>query len=344
MKFRCILASALLCGGFALPSFPKDLLFITTNWNEPTREQVRVIDPETGQIRVLWAGGAELDAVVSPDGTRLYVNYIDVGNGDRLAIVDIATGSVLKKVETPHLIRWIFPSHPGMAVSPDGRWLYLLKTNYAAGSYDFFLVTFDTREGRFLSAERPISSCPGARILPVPGDATAWVLCGGRKAMGLAGEGFVLRLQNFANGLLDSMGTMLYFAAPDGRIQAVDLVTHEIMQTSKDAPLRHRRIMPSSSGMSPDGRLWYLPMKNSGNGEQEIEQILVFDAQAMSMANVITPDRPFSALALSSDGKWLYASQSDLQSILVIDTETRQTIRTLAAGGKPSILFVAKQP
>jgi hypothetical protein len=116
------------------------------------------------------------------------------------------------------------------------------------------------------------------------------------------------------------------------------------MRTGKDAPLRYRRIVPSSGSMSPDGRLWYLPLKILANGEQEIEQILVFDTQAMSMANVITPAGPFSGLALSSDGRRLYASQSDLQSIMVIDTETRQTIRTLAVGAKTSILFVAKAP
>src|SRR5579864_6552583 len=100
MQFWCILASSLL---FALPSLPKDLLFLTTNWDEAQKEQVRAIDPETGLVRVLWAGGAELDAVVSPDGARLYVNFI-TGKAGGLAVVDVATGLVLKTVETPQLI------------------------------------------------------------------------------------------------------------------------------------------------------------------------------------------------------------------------------------------------
>ena len=102
--------------------------------------------------------------------------------------------------------------------------------------------------------------------------------------------------------------------------------------------------MPSSGTMSPDGRLWYLPIKIPDNGEQEIEQILVFDTQAMSLANIITPVGPFWGLALSSDGRRLYASQSDLKNIMVIDTGTRQTIRILAVGAKPSILFTVKAP
>src|SRR5207244_5586827 len=103
-------------------------------------------------------------------------------------------------------------------------------------------------------------SCPGSRILPVPGEVTALVLCGGRNAIGLTGEDSVLRFQNFVYGQLDPMGRMLYVAGHDGRIRAVDLVTHEITQTSKDAPLRYRRIMPCSGSMSTVGRLCHVPL------------------------------------------------------------------------------------
>ena len=48
-------------------------------------------------------------------------------------------------------------------------------------------------------------------------------------------------------------------------------------------------VMRSSATLSPDGRLWYLPIKIPTNGQNGIEQILVFDAQAMATARVITP-------------------------------------------------------
>ena len=103
--------------------------------------------------------------------------------------------------------------------------------------------------------------------------------------------------------------------------------------------------MPSSGTISPDGGLWYLPITIvPSNGGMEIEQILVFDTQSMSMTNVITPVGPFWGLALSSDGQRLYASQPDLKNIMVIDTGTRRTIRTLAVGAKTSILFAVKAP
>ena len=121
--------------------------------------------------------------------------------------------------------------------------------------------------------------------------------------MGPGSEDFVLRFPNFVNGQLDLKGHTLYVATDDGRIQAVNLATHEITQTSKDAPLRSRRIMPTSGSMSPDARFWYLPIKIPGNGEQWIEQILVFDTQTMSLANVITPGGPFWGLTLSPGWK-----------------------------------------
>ena len=80
------------------------------------------------------------------------------------------------------------------------------------------------------------------------------------------------------------------------------------------------------------------------HGEQEIDQILVFDTQAMGMTSIITPVGPFWGLALSPDGQRLYASQLDLKNIMVIETGTRHTIRVLPIGAKPSIIFAVKAP
>jgi hypothetical protein len=229
-----------------------------------------------------------LDAIVSPDGERLYVNGIDIDNQGALVEVDTKTGAVLRKVEIPEVIRWIHPSTSGMAISADGRWLFLATTNYAASSSDYFLQTFDTRQGRLLPEKKPISRCSGLQILPLPGDNSAAVLC--REEAGTKGANAgVLRFPNFVGGELDASGHLAYVAASDGQVQAVNPATHEAVRTSKDAPLRNRRVMRSSATLSPDGRLWYLPIKIPANGQNGIEQILVFDTQAMATAWVITP-------------------------------------------------------
>jgi DNA-binding beta-propeller fold protein YncE len=345
MKPGRIRTFALLVGAIALPSFSKDWLFVTTNWNHPGNEQVLLIDPENGRIRTLWNRGTELDAVVAPDASRLYVTFI-YDKRYELAVVEVSTGTVLHLAEIPQLIRWIHPSTPGMAISPEGRWLYLLKANYAAGSSEYSLLRFDTQENLFVSGDQPISNCSSPHALPVPGDRKVLVLCRGGTATHTSDDDIVLRLEHFQDFALGrgSNEYTLYAAAQDGRIQAVDVATHEVVQISADAPLRYRRVMPCSATMSPDGRLWYLPIKIPDDGQQDIEQILVFDTQTMSLATVITPAGPFWGLVLSADGRQLYASQPDLQNIMVIDTATRQTVRIIGVGAKPSILLAVKAP
>jgi len=339
MKSGIIVAALLVTG--AHQCLAKDWIFVTTNWNDIGNESVVVIDSESGQIRTLWRAGGELDAIVSPDGARLYVSYIG-DNGCELAVVDTAAGEVLAKVPTPQIIRWIHPSTPGMAISSDGRWLYFLKTNYAAGSNEYFLITFDTQENRFVGDEQVVSQCAAPHAVPM--GQSAVVLCRGGSESQATGSARTVHSEHLVNFALGRGGTgyTAYLAASNGQIQAVDVATHEVIQTRKDTPSPYRRMVPSSDTMSPDGRVWYLPMKIPNNGEQENEQILVFDTQTMSMAGVITPIGPFLGLALSPDGRRLYASQHDLRNILVIETETHRTVRVLGVGGKPSVLIGVK--
>src|SRR5579864_2272855 len=297
MNAKFAVVPTLVVGALVVPALAKDWVFVTTNWNENGNEKVLVIDPENGQTRTLWNTGTELDAVVSPDATRLYVT------AHELAVIDTATGAVLNRTEVPQLIRWIFPSTPGMAISSEGGWLYLLKANYSVGSSEYSLLRFDTRENRFISEEQPISNCPRPFVLPIQGDGKVLVLCSGPVETHSPDSSFVLRhanCQNFAIGRGISAQS-IYLAGLNGRIQAVDVGTHEVVQTSNDAPLRNKRFMPSSDTISPDGRIWYLPIKTQNVSEQGIDQILVFDTQSMRTAGVITPPGPFWGLALSSD-------------------------------------------
>jgi len=337
-----VIRSAALWAALVLPSCARDWVFVTTNWNAGN-EQVFAIDPETGQTRCLWTGGAELDAVASPDSARLYVTYIG-DHGYELAVIDTRTNAVLGTVETPQLIRWIFPSTSGMEISSDGRWLYLLKANYSLGASAYSVLTFDTLKLRFTPEEQSMPDCPRPHVVPIPGGSKFYVVCDG--VAGVHDPAFVLRfprVQNFALGR-GGNGHTIYMAGFDGQVDELDVATHRIIRASADTHLGSRRIMPSSETVSADGRLWYLPVKIPNNGEQDIEQILTFDTHAMQMTNVITPPGPFWGLALSSNGRWLYASQPELNSILVIDTETRRTTRTLAVAGRPAIVFVGPTP
>src|SRR5437879_4204915 len=234
MKCGRILVPALLFSAFALPSFSKDWLFVTTNWADAVGEQVLLIDTENGQIRTLWNGGAMLDAIVSPDAGRLYVTYVSAG-GDELAVVEPATGAVLHRVKIPQVIRWISPSTPGMAISSDGRWLYLLKSNYSAGSSEYFLLTFDTRESRFVSGEQAVSNCPRPQLL-LPMDGQVRVLCDSKAESQAADSWLVLRFPDFRNFALGRGSNIyrLYTARAAGRIEPMVFAHHDSVPAWQD--------------------------------------------------------------------------------------------------------------
>ena len=195
MKSGRLATIGLFVFNFLLPCFSKDWLFVTTGWGGGPA-QVLLIEPDTGNVRTLWSGGAELDAIVSPDAKRLYVTF-NSDSGGRLAIVDTVTGAVLRLLETPPIIRWIIPSTSGMAISSDGRWLYLLKHNNPAGPNEFSLMTFDTEENRFVPEESAITDCPRLRIVAIPGMGKVRVLCDGGNAETDGDGELVVRLKGF---------------------------------------------------------------------------------------------------------------------------------------------------
>jgi hypothetical protein len=335
-------AFGLLILGFASPIFPRDWLFVTTNWGGGS-EQVLLVEPDNGGIRTIWSGGAELDAITSPDAKRLYVTFIDNGKY-RLAAVDTVTGAVLHMIDTPQLIRWIMPSTSGMAISSDGRWLYVLKQNYASGANEFSLLTFDTQENRFIPEETAVSDCPRPHIVPVPGFGNVRVLCDGGRATSSDGD-TVLRVRGVLNFALSRGGNgyTLFTAGSNGPITALDVASHQITRVSGDIVSRYRRVMPSSDTLSSDGK-WYVPVKIPNNGQQENEQVLVLNTTEMVLASVITPSCAFFSLALGPDEKRLYASQRELQNILVLGIDSSRTLEVIHLPAKPGIVLSVKAP
>ncbi len=325
----------------------KDLLFVTTDWAS-SHEELLLIDPQTDRASTLWSTGHELDIGLSPDGSRLFVAHGPPG----LAIVNPASGVTQQLRSGAALVRWIHPSRPSLAVSSDGRWVYLLNAKFQPGRpYDMALDSFDTQEGRFAGAEAPLPDCQAAQLWPLD-NGLVGVRCAGTLRFfrlndkGFAEQGgpvdlpkltFAERGRNrddfFVDGQLDPAGKALYFVSGAGRIVSVDLKTRQVTTGAKEPLLTHSHARQSSATITPDGRLWYVPVGT--------QQILAMDLQTSQPARVITPQVPFWGLTISSDGKALYAGAADHPWILVIDAATGQEIRKIALPGRPAILALA---
>lgn len=337
---RRILIFALLSATLTpLPAFCRDVLVVTTNWSA-ANQQVLLIDPEFGHVRSLWHGRSDIgDAIVSPDGKQLYVTH-HCSPASCLSVVDTVSGEIVRTLEGPEFIRWIMPTAPRMAISPDGRWLYLLETNYEQGSHDFFLRIFDTAQGQLLPERQPVSGCGGAQVVPWGAQQETLLLCQAEQPVSAPDPELVLRFPAMVRGVR-ARGN-LYVAGRDGRVLEIDPATRRVMRSAQCAALSG--LMPASSTVSADGRLWYLPVKAASEDRRAIAQILVFDTETMSEVATITPRQPFWSLTLSSDGKELYATMPNANSIVVIDATTHDQVRTLTIGTRPSFVQVAQAP
>ena len=135
--------------------------------------QILVVNPADGSVVRTYPTGMMPDFALSPDGKRLYVASTRVlGDStheqpDELATIDTATGKVLHVVPNPDRILYIVtPPSSGMALSPDGRWLYVMKyETITPDNVLYWVETYDTRAGKFLPERAEVPQCGWGRLV-----------------------------------------------------------------------------------------------------------------------------------------------------------------------------------
>ena len=180
----------------------------SNNWSEPQSGWLYVLDPEVEDGKsVVWlvdpregvkgglkAGDAPFFAL-SPDGARLYVasrhpapTGSDVSS-DELWAIDTASGDLLQQVKLSNRLTYTLPAPGGLAVSPDGRYVYVATTRS--------IQTFDTMRKRFLPEEARLPGCGFPQIIPVSGAWQLVVQCGSSEArlINLAADGSLKQSQ-----------------------------------------------------------------------------------------------------------------------------------------------------
>ncbi|HEY0100631.1 MAG TPA: amine dehydrogenase large subunit [Pyrinomonadaceae bacterium] len=151
------------------------LVYVLDSGGGNGKSQVLVVDPE--QKRIVRRFGTEHnpDMAVAPDGGRLYVAY-SVNENGKLDIYDTVSGNLLRTVENKD--RWLPTSHlyiSHMALSPDGKWLYIFKYEIQTDLY--YIATFDTAQERFLPEIAPLPECLNAIMSPSAEGRQLAVMC-----------------------------------------------------------------------------------------------------------------------------------------------------------------------
>ena len=179
--------AALLSGPLtaANPSSRQLLYVLDTDGSKPfSQDHLLVVDPERKVVVRRYEGlGTGFDFALSPDGTRLYLGRsIESTNGENLGkldVIDAATGAVLATADNPDRYLTMGPYRGSqMALSSDGRWLYVHKFKFEPGHGGTDQIAiFNTADSRFLLEAIPLPKCSIATFVPWPDARALSVVC-----------------------------------------------------------------------------------------------------------------------------------------------------------------------
>ncbi|MCI0627261.1 MAG: hypothetical protein L0387_37385 [Acidobacteria bacterium] len=348
----------------------------TSSWEKPRSgwlyvlhaTGVLLLDPESGQVKGRIQAGRAPEMALSPDGGRLYL-----ASGDQLSVIDTAYGEPLQTVGLRY--RWeykVWPERPVMAVSPDGRWLYISKMLPGRGdaaNARYTVATFDTTAGAFLPEEAQIAKGYGTVLIPsLGGFQILHMRTNEVRFLQLAPSGAIAEMTtlplperssadveiqlglargggfwNVRDGLLLPDGHTLITIMGDGRMQEVDVNSKKISRILVKDGLPDRWVPWRRPVCTPDGSKLYMAVgRLATRTTGMVEEILVIDTKTGQQLATIATSLPFLSLAMSPDGQYLYAPTLQASSLLVIDAVKYREMRVIKdVGSMPALAVYA---
>ena len=234
--------------------------------------RVLAIDLESGLKLFEFSGGIDMDAALSPDGSRLYLASID-----SLIAIDALSGTELWRVPIEQRNSWIAGIGPStLAVSPDGSQLFVYS---ASGQI------LSAEDGSLVGETRGQSSnCP-AEMRPSPDGRTLYLVCirfGNLRIVDLeTGEWIDSIAGQYSGSTVSPDGTRLYAVTTSKRLITIDMNAREVMSDIElDLPAPPALLMQMVA-ISPDGSRLYVGLGRDNDdgdaGSQDVREIAVID-------------------------------------------------------------------
>jgi hypothetical protein len=290
---------------------------------DTVRGAVTVLDYQPVlQTRYTLDTGTDIDLLLSPDRSRLYViGVVQPAPGvymDELLAVDNRTGRAIWREQVQ--FRFKGPDNPpGLAVSPDGRWLYIRSfrpgatEDGPAGIYWFQII--DTATGKSAPETIPLPNlyaCNQPRFLTPASEELFYVVCRNNEILlvNTRTQQVEQRLPIAAEAaVLSPDGQRMYAVSHTLRVRVVDLAQRAVVQevdlNRSQQLFLVNQLMVALSG---DGtRMLAGRRLQDSSGTESATELWVFDTQTWEEVRHFRYERPIASLAHGSDRNSFYA-------------------------------------
>jgi DNA-binding beta-propeller fold protein YncE len=330
--------------------------------------KVLLVDPSEGIIKGVLPTGYHPNFGMCPDGSHIYILDGSQSSG-HLSIFETGTGKLLERVPVPNRVVYtVRPSGAGVGCSNDSRWLFVqTMITLAPGVDRHSIVVIDTSTGRVSPRSKPIPDCGVAQFIPWPFEtwdmAVACSFTNSIRLLSLGSQGEVRQTRDLALRWANSVEGDAIRAAKPQRITTsavVDVENHSvaILRASGGLDLldpdtlllrpkvreKWQRWIPGSGVTSPHSGVFYVgfaPYEQRTQPGGLLNWIEVMRMADWSEITSIRTTLPFWSIAISSDGKMLYAVNTDAQSITEMDTSVLKELKTIPRmGEEPSLVLV----
>jgi hypothetical protein len=325
------------------------------------QSQVWLIDPVSGTVQGDITVGYAPDMALSPDGSRLYVTFVDVegASGRNFAAIDTRTANVLAVVQNPNGISWHMPAPASlMAVSADNKTVYVLRRQTPIPTQDqYYVAQFDVASLSFVPGEISLGFCPGSVLLPTT-RAGLIISCSSRVLqIAIPGQSGITIIDTFGqlsnavqvsnkgwpgiSSIFMDSAKHLRTLDRDGQLTTVNLTNGAVAAVQKISNLGAWWIPYRNTVVSPDGTMLYVSVNPVGDFglPSQILEVPLAASPSIQVSRAMTPSHKVTNMAMATSGNPLYASGAG--GVTVIDRTSFQEVAFLAVGSTPSLIAVA---
>ena len=297
-------------------------------------DEITVVDPETRETVRTIATEYNPEITIAPDGTTIYLTDRSPGSETLLSVIDTHTWQVVDQLPAPHRIANIGVGSDGMAVSADGRYVYIHKWKILEGRYTGVSVTapntdnwwdiYDTATQEFSDTPPHVPNCGGRGFPPLNGSPSLAVLCHQRAELvfldAQSGEvtGSISFLDSTGANTCDRGDTSfaaapqapdgtIYLVTTDGCVRVIDPVAMAVTDAfTLDLP-EDWRVGFRMVTLSPSGDRLLLGI-GPGVFNATVREAWEIEVASQSLLSTvpIPPEPTAWSLAVSPDGSTLY--------------------------------------